>query len=405
MRHLLLLLSLLLVLNSCSPDISGGVEEGNVVAGISGTVTSPEGDTLSNIVVDLHLHNSNSLESSEQKFRDTTDSNGKYNFKNLPAILYKLSVLNGVSGAAIIDSISYSSGDTVILDVNLKSTGAFRLDLPVRSSNDITYHIPGTTYERILHAGDSTIFFNGLPEGSTPIIVNENNGNFITPDSSIIADDTLQVNIMRIIIIADGDTSVSDNFKLQKSIIENLGIDVITLKSSEITDSIIKTAAAVYISYLADTSTATATILNSNSTPLVVANHNYFPTLYMTNTAADTGTTYGTESSTNSLVYYTTSSPILGYFNTNGTGTAGLNIADIGSPLWGVPYNTTLSKRLIVSSRDNLRCHLFSYDTGAQLFSGNASKKIVGIYTGDVYIQPAVYRLLEGSILWAAGYL
>ncbi len=404
MKLLMLLNLIITLLISCGSDISGGVEEGNVVSGISGTVISPDGDTLSNIIVDIKFHNSESNNSSDSVFCDTTDKNGKFTFSNIPPLLYKLSVLQSSDGAIILDSILYENNDTLEFNLLLKRTGAYKYSISTEVKESTNFYIPGTSYRRSMDSGTTELIFSGLPEGYSPTIINANNGHLIIPDTSIIDGDTINTNIMSVLMISDHDTTGESNFLHQRSIIRNLNINVITLSSSQINDSVLSGMAAIYLSYLADTSTELVTLLNETEVPLVVANHNFFPLLGLSDTSNDTGVTYGTENTYNSLVYFTNDSPILKYYDSTGSGTEAFDLGGPGDAIWGIS-KTGESERLIVSSRDNSRCHLFTYESGSETFKGTLNKRAVGLFTGDIKNSLSSDKLIGASILWAAKYL
>lgn len=404
MKILLALNIIIVLLFACSPNISGGVEEGNVVSGISGIVISPDGDTLSNTVVDLRYYLSESNNLGDSSFCDTTDENGTYHFTNIPPLLYKLSVLHSSEGAIILDSVLYKYNDTLEIDLLLKRTGAYKYTLSTPAKESTNFYIPGTSYKRLLDSGENEITFTGLPEGSKPLIINKNNGHHILSDSAIIANDTIDISIMSVLMISDYETSGNANFLYQRSIINRLGVNTIVLSSSNLSDSILSGVAAIYVSYLTDTSTSFTTLLNQTNVPLIVANYQFFPLLGLTDTSSDTGVTFGTEATTDALIYYSSNSPLLRYYDSTQTNTVGINLGAPGEPIWGIP-KTGESQRLIVSSRDNKRCHLFTYEKDSQTFIGSPNKRIVGIFTGDIQNSSNTDKLIEASILWAAGYL
>lgn len=404
MRLLILLNIIAILLISCGPNISGGVEEGNVVSGISGTVISPNGDTLANTIVDLRYFYSDSNNWGDSTFCDTTDEKGKFNFTNIPPLLYKLSVLQSSKGSLILDSILYEPNDTLEINLLLKRSGAYKYSTSTTTKELTHFFIPGTAYKKTVDSGETEIIFDGLPENSSPIIVNANKGHLLIPDSAIIAGDTIKTNIMSVLMISDQDTAGKINFLHQRSIIQNLNINVITISSSKINDSLLSGMAAIYISYLTDTSTELTTILTQTEVPLIVANHHYFPLLGLSDTSSDTGVTYGTELTYNSLVYFTNDSPLLSYYDSTGSGTEGLDLGGPGEAIWGIS-KTGESDKLIISSRDNIRCHLFTYEQGSQTFKGTLNKRAVGIFTGNINNSSSSDRLIEASILWAANYL
>jgi hypothetical protein len=153
-------------------DLAGAGSE--TTNSLTGVIAKADGSAPSPALVLLvpHLYDIVKGPPLPVSLTDTTDSLGRYNFRNVDTGTYTIQTVGLAEGTRALISWIHVAGDTVIVPTDtLRTPGLLKVVLPDTANTTTGYlYIPGTTIFIFLRNSNGSVVLDSVPAGAIPAI-------------------------------------------------------------------------------------------------------------------------------------------------------------------------------------------------------------------------------------------